>query len=157
VSIPTFKHKQLDIPDSWTIHKNDFLDLEPDNSFPIDEVFHHFDEDILNATYKDYCIDLGFLGSYLNDRKGFFKIVVFKGGFHNAEFFELFISRSTDEIRDKLNLYFKAIPTGQLDNIKGFKYDDNFDHSTFYVYSALDKTDHRLTNQELEEISSPKK
>lgn len=156
MGIPTFKHKQLDIPDSWKILKNDFLNLEPDNNYPIDDVFYHFDEDILNVTYKDFSVDLGFYGGYLNDRNGFFKIVVFKGDFNDGEFFEFFISRSTDEIRDKLNSYFKAIPAGQLDKIAGVKYDDNYDHSSIHIYSSLDKIDRRLTKDELEEISRPK-
>lgn len=151
-----FKLKQLQIPESWTIVKNDFVDIEPDNSYPIDEVFYHFDEDILYATYTDYSIDLGFYGGYLNDRKGFFKIVVFKGDFNDGEFFEFFFSRSTDKIKDKLNFYFTAIPNGQLDNISGIKYDDNYDFNSFHIYSSIDNINYRLTDKEFEEIARPK-
>ena len=155
---PTFKLKELQIPDCWTIVKNDFVDLEPDNNYPIDQVFHQFYEDILNTTYKDYMIDLGFYGRYSdNDREGFFKIVVFKGDFNDGEFFEFFISRSTDKIKDKLNFYFDAIPTGKLDKIKGISYDDNYDFNSFHIYSAIDNINYRLTNKDLEEIAKPKR
>lgn len=154
---PVFQLKKLLIPEQWKVVKNDFVDLEPDNSYPIDQVFYHFDEDILNANYKDWCIDLGFYGGYLdNDRSGFFKIVVFKGDFNDGEFFEFFISRSTDKIKDKLDSYFTAIPNGQLDSKNGLKYDDNYDHNSFHIYSAIDNIDYRLSDLELEKIARPK-
>lgn len=154
---PVFTPKQLKIPDGWTVIKNEFVDLEPDNNYPVDEVFYHFDEDILYATYGDYSVDLGFYGGYLeNNRSGFFKVVVFRGDFNDGEFFECFISRSTDKIQDKLNSYFKAIPEGQLDNLFGVKYDDNYDHRNFHIYSVTDKVDFRLSVEELEEVAKAK-
>ncbi|HNF49496.1 MAG TPA: hypothetical protein PKG56_04675 [Chitinophagaceae bacterium] len=155
--VPVFQLKKLIIPEQWKVVKNDFVDLEPDNSYPIDQVFYHFDEDILNVTYNDWCIDLGFYGGYLdNNRSGFFKIVVFKGDFNDGEFFEFFISRSTDKIVDKLNSYLKIIPTGQLENLSGVKYDDEYDFDTFHIYSAIENIDYRLSNDELEEIAKAK-
>lgn len=154
---PVFHLKKLLIPEQWKVVKNDFVDLEPDNNFPIDQVFYHFDEDLLNVTYKDWYIDLGFYGGYLdNNRSGYFAINVFKGDFNDGEFFLFFISRSTDEIKDKLNLYLKAIPNGQLDKVSGIKYDDNYDRSSFHIYSAIENIDYRLSDQVLENIAKPK-
>ena len=154
---PVFQLKKLLFPEQWKVIKNDFVDLEPDNNYPIDQVFYHFDEDILNVTYKDWCIDLGFYGGYLdNDRKGFFKIAVYKGDFNDGEFFEFFISRSTDAIKDKINLYLTAIPNGELKDIRGIKYDDNYDFNSVHIYSSFYKINYRLTDKELEDISMPK-
>ena len=154
---PIFQPKKFLIPEQWKVVKNDFVDLEPDNNFAIDQVFYHFDEDILNVTYKDWCIDLGFYGGYLdNNRRGFFKIVVFKGDFNDGEFFEFFISRSSEKIKDKLSSYLTSIPSGQLDSINGLKYDDNYDFKTFHIFSSIDNINYRLTDKELDEISKPK-
>ncbi len=152
----SFNPKQLEIPDCWKVIKNHFMDLEPDNTHPIDDVFFVFDEDILYATYKDYSIDLGFYGGYTNDRAGFFKVVIFKGDFNYGEYFEFFISRSTDEIKNKLNFYFKSIPEGKLDNLTGLIYDDDYDFRSFHVYSTIENISYRLTREEVEEIAKPK-
>lgn len=152
-----FQPKKLLIPEKWKVVKNDFIDLEPDNSYPIDQVFYHFDEDILNLTFKDWCIDLGFYGGYLeNDRYGFFKIVVVKGDFNDGEFFEIFISRSTDIIRDQVIFYLNNIPNGLLDNLIGIKYDDNYDFNTLHIFSAINKIDYRLSDVEIEKLAKAK-
>jgi len=157
VGEPVFQLKKLLIPEQWKVVKNDFVDLEPDNNYPIDQVFYHFDEDILNVTYKDWDIDLGFYGGYSgNDRRGYFMINVYKGDFYDGEFFLFFISRSTDAIRDKLEQYLTAIPDGQLDNVTGVKYDEKYDHNSFHIFSALENIDYRLSDQEIENISKPK-
>jgi hypothetical protein len=157
---PVFQLKKLIIPEQWKVYKNNFVDLEPDNNYPIEKVFSYFDEGILFATYKDWFIDLGFYGGYLNnDRRGWFKIEIYKGdGDETAffEFFESFISRSTDEIKDKLNRYFMAIQNGELDNTKGIRYDDSSDFNTHHIYSAIDKIDYRISAMELDEIARPK-
>lgn len=154
---PVFQLKKLLIPEQWKVVKNDFVDLEPDNNYPIDQVFYHFDEDILIITLNDWLIDLGFYGGYsANNRRGFFKIVVYKGDFHDGEFYEFFISRSTNKIKDKLNFYLTIIPSGQLDNIRGLKYDDNYDHNSLHIYSAINNIDYRLSDLELEKIARPK-
>jgi len=154
---PVFQLKKLLIPNQWKVVKNDFVDLEPDNNYPIDEVFYHFDEDIFIATYNDWLIDLGFYGGYGdNNRRGFFKITVHREEFNELEFFEFFISRSTDKIKDKLNLYLTTIPGGQLDNIGGLKFDEHYDFNSFHIYSAIDNLDYRLNDIDLEEIAKPK-
>jgi len=152
-----FEYKQLTIDSRWKVVKNEFIDLEPDIDYSIDEIFYYFDEDILQATFNDYCIDLGFYGGYLdNDRCGFFKIVVLKGDFNEGELFESYVSRSTNEIRDKLNFYFNGIPNGLLDNVKGLTCDDNYDFSSFHIYSAIDNISYRLTETQLDEFAKTK-
>jgi hypothetical protein len=154
---PEFQLKKLTIPEQWKVIMNNFVDLEPDNNYPINQVFGYFDEDILIASYKDWFIDLGFYGGYLaNNRSGWFKIEIFRGDFDNAEYFEHFISRSTDQIKDKLNLYFIAIPNGQLDNVRGIRYDENYDFNTHHIYSAIDNIDYKISDKELEDIARSK-
>lgn len=105
-----FPLKLLSIPDAWKVYKNDFTSLEPDNTYSIDDVFHYFTEDLFQAHYKEYCIDLGFYGQYLDNRKGNFKLIVLKGDFLDGEVLETFTSRKTDEIKEKLEYYFEMIP-----------------------------------------------
>jgi hypothetical protein len=154
---PGIHPKKLTIPEQWKVIMNNFVDLEPDNSYPIDEVFGHFDEDILMASYKDWFIDLGFYGGYLtNNRSGWFKIEISRGDWGEKEFFEHFISRSTEKIKDKLNLYFVAIPNGQLDSMKGISYDQSYASDSHHIYSAMDKVDYRISTAELLEIGRAK-
>ncbi|MFP9113973.1 hypothetical protein ACLI1A_08515 [Flavobacterium sp. RHBU_3] len=105
-----FPLKPLVIPDVWKVYKNDFTVLEPDNNYPIDDVFYYFIDDLLQATYNGYCIDLGFNGEYLDNRDGNFKLVVLKGDFLDGEVLETFTSRKTEEIKKKLDYYFEMIP-----------------------------------------------
>jgi hypothetical protein len=55
-----------------------------------------------------------------------------------------------------LNFYFKGIPNGLLDNVKGLTYDDNYDFSSFHIYSAIDNISYRLTETQLDEFSKAK-
>jgi hypothetical protein len=34
-----FKYKHLNIDSRWEVVKNEFIDLDPDNDYPIDEYF----------------------------------------------------------------------------------------------------------------------
>ena len=148
-----FRNKELIIQDCWTVEQNNFIDLEPDNNFDIDLVAENFVEDILQATLNGYIIDLGFYGSYYENRNGFFKLLVIKGDFLQGELFETFISRSTDDIAAKLNKYFDIISTHQLDNIKGYIYGQSTKNiDDFDIYSAIDNVKRHLTDNEIKEI-----
>lgn len=152
-----FKYKQLKIGSKWKIVKNEFIDIEPDNDYPIDEVFFYFDEDILQAACDDYLVDLGFYGGYLeNERNGFFKIVVLKGNFLEGEFLESFVSRSTDKIRDRLNFYFEGIPNGLLNNVKGINIISDNVFKANHIYSAVDNISYHLTRNQFKELSKAK-
>jgi hypothetical protein len=52
--------KLIDIPNKWNVYKNDFYDIEPNNTLPINDIFWYFCEDILQANYNynGHCIDL---------------------------------------------------------------------------------------------------
>lgn len=91
--------KQLNIPKDWKINWNHFIDLNPDNNLPIDEVWICFKEDTAYFTNGNYFIDLGFYGGeYLLDRLGYFKVYIAEGDFHQGKLFETFVTRSTEEI-----------------------------------------------------------
>lgn len=147
------KNKALNIPKEWKVYKNDFMDLEPNNSYPIDEVWHYFQEDILQATYNDYLIDLGFYGDYLNNRKGFFRLIVTKGDFSEGELYEKYVSRSTEEIKKKLEFYFNFILSNEIQSFSGLKYDEA--HQFEYdIYSSIDKIKIKLTDDDFEKLST---
>ncbi|MDI9310539.1 MAG: hypothetical protein QM535_10005 [Limnohabitans sp.] len=133
------KNKELNIPKEWKVYKNDFMDLEPNNSYPIDEVWYYFQEDILQATYNDYLIDLGFYGDYSNNRKGFFRLIVAKGDFNEGELFEKYISRSTEEIKNKLEFYFNFILGDEIESLSGLKYGEYENQVEYDIYSSIDK------------------
>jgi hypothetical protein len=148
-----FRHKELLIQNCWTIKQNNFIDLEPDNKFDIGVVAHNFGEDILQATFNEYVIDLGFYGNYYDNRNGFFKLFVIKGDFLQGELFEAFISRSTEDIKHKLDIYFDIIPKNQLDNIKGYFFGQlAMDINDFDIYSAIDNIQRKLTNEEINQF-----
>ena len=152
-----FRHKKLLIPDCWTIKRNNFIDLEPDNNFEIDLVAENFVEDILQATFDDYIIDLGFYGNYNENKNGFFKVFVIKGDFLQGELFETFISRSIEDIAAKLNKYFDIISTHQLYNIIGYVYGQSTKNiDDIDIYSAIDKVQRHLTSNEMKELSKSK-
>jgi hypothetical protein len=148
------KNKALNIPKEWKIYKNDFMDLEPDNLHPIDEVWYYFQEDILQATYNEYLIDLGFYGDYLNNRKGFFRLIVTKGDFSEGELYEKYISRSTEEIKNKLEFYFNFILSKEIENLSGLKYDEYENEVQYDIYSSIDKIGIKLTDDDFEKLST---
>ncbi len=148
--------KSLDIPQGWKVTCNHFFDLEPDNNLPIDDVYDYFDEDILYANFGEYFIDLGYYGSYLKRRKGFFRMIVAKGSFGIGELFEHFISRSTDEIKAKLDYYFNTIPTGQLEKANGYLFgDEKGGIHDFAFYSAVQSESIKLSSREIKKLMRP--
>ncbi|MGB0429896.1 MAG: hypothetical protein ACPGLV_05445 [Bacteroidia bacterium] len=157
MTLRSAKKKNITIGEQWRVLKHEFVNLEPDNNYPKNEVFHHFDEDILCVRYQDYMIDLGFYGDYLTNRSGVFKLIVSKGDFYKGEEFEIFISRSTDEIKAKLDFYLKHIPLGILDNVTGLVRDANYSYENFHVYSALNNISYRITQKQIDAKFAPKK
>lgn len=130
--------KKLSIPSSWAVLVNRFVDLEPDNNYPVETVYDLFDENLLHAHFEDYFIDLGYYGGYSPNRDGFFRLYIAKGNFLVGELFESFSSRSTDAITAKLDYYFNNIPAGALNSIRGHTYDeDTGDIEEFSFYSAV--------------------
>ncbi len=129
------KLKKINISKEWKIHKNEFYDIEPDNEYPLDEVWTYFINDITQMYFKDYTIDLGFNGDYLSDRNGAFNLTVLKGDFLKGVLFERFISRSTNEIESLINLYIKLIESGDINELKGFQFDNSISQY-FDLYSA---------------------
>ncbi|MDO5769557.1 MAG: hypothetical protein Q4P13_08635 [Psychrobacter sp.] len=149
---PEFNLKPLKIYGGWHIHFNHFSNLEPDNDYPKEDVCLCFTEDISYFTYGDerskkcgmpsYFIDLGFTeGLYLNGKKGFFQLVVAQGDFIKGIVYEYFISRSTDEIQDKINTYIQLISTGKITKYKGLTFDgeaiEGFAYNDF-LFSATE-------------------
>ena len=109
MSLNSFKHKEINFPKGWIISKNEFVDLEPDNDFPIEDISIFFIEDILQANFNEFTLDLGFYGDYTTERTGIFKLVLIKGDFINGEIVDSLISRSTNEIKNKINFFFNYI------------------------------------------------
>jgi len=147
------KNKEINIPKEWKVYKNNFINLEPNNSKPINEVWHYFQEDILQASYKDFFIDLGFYGEYLDNRKGFFRLVVAKGDFGKGELYEKYLSRSTNEIKEKLEFYFNIILSKSFKNISGLKYGEKENEEEYDVYSAINKILRKFTHEDFEKLS----
>lgn len=109
MSLNTFKLKEINFPKGWIISKNDFVDLEPDNDFPVENITLFFIEDILQANFNEFTLDLGFYGDYTIERSGFFRLLLIKGDFINGEIIDSLMSRSTNEIQSKINFFFNYI------------------------------------------------
>ncbi|CAM4154431.1 hypothetical protein FLJU110815_19645 [Flavobacterium jumunjinense] len=150
----SLENKKINIQEDWKIYKNEFVDLEPNNSYPIDDIWHYFQEDILHANYKDFFIDLGFYGEYLDNRKGFFRLIVAKGGFGKGELYEKFLSRSTDEIKEKIEFYFNLILSKSVENISGLKYDNEEHVDEYDIYSAVNNIFIKLSDEDFEKLST---
>jgi hypothetical protein len=148
------KNKEINIPKEWKVYKNDFIDLEPNNSNPIDYIWYYFQEDILQAHYKDFFIDLGFYGEYLDNRKGFFRLVVAKEDFAKGELYEKYLSRSTDEIKEKLEFYFNLILSENFENLSGLKYGEEEHEEHYDIYSVVNNTFMKLSDEDFEKLST---
>jgi len=135
--------KPFRVSTAWTIKWNKFMDLEPDNDLPIDDVWINFEEDISYFICDDYFIDLGFYGNYLEGRKGTFKLYVAKGNFTEGKLYEYFSSRSTEEIAIKIEDYMALISNGKIKKIKGLKYGTDTDISD-RIYSAIDSSNIKI-------------
>ena len=143
-------------PSDWKVHWNRFVNLEPDNDLPIKQVFHYFDEDIIYATNKDYFIDLGYYCSYLENRRGFFRLNVGRGDFSKGVFYEIFFSRKTEEIRKKIELYLSIISTGEIMELTGFIHDEDLSSRLEYdVFSAVNEIKRNLSENEFEALAEP--
>jgi hypothetical protein len=152
------KRKIPYLPDGWSIECNNFMDIEPDNDWGIEEVGDIFTEDILHAKYNGYLIDLGFYGDYYENRTGFFRLYVIKGDFINGTLFESFISRSTNEIVIKIARYFDLIKGGFLGNVKGIEFGNNSNFpDDIHIYSAIDGISISFAEDEIIALSSTSK
>jgi len=142
--------KPLNVPSDWTIKWNHFVDLEPDNDSPIDDVWTHFDEDISFFTNGEYFIDLGFYGgSYLENRSGFFRLVVVEGDFHQGNLYENFICRSTDQIKNKIENYLTLISSGEIKTLKSLKFGKDTSIND-YLFSAVEGVQKTWTDNDYE-------
>jgi hypothetical protein len=56
-------------------------------------------------SYENYVIDLGFNGNYWDDRTGVFCLVVLYGDFREGILYERFLTRSTKEIKDRIDIF----------------------------------------------------
>lgn len=138
--------KPLNIPEGWEAQWNHFLDLEPDNTFAIEETWFYFMEDIAyfgfkNSMNEDYFIDLGFYGVYSNNREGTFILYIAQGDFIEGTIYECFESRSTDEIKQKIELYMDLIATGKIKNYKGLPFNFNQEGcipSDKFIFSSVE-------------------
>ena len=102
---------------------------------------------------NDYLIDLGFYGDYSNNRKGFFRLIVTKGDFSEGELFEKYISRSTEEIKKKLEFYFNFILSKKTESLSGLKYGEYENQDEYDIYSSIDKIGIKLTDHDFEKLS----
>lgn len=140
-----------DVPDGWTVNSNNFLDIDPDNNFTIEDVESVFKEDIFQVGHNGYLIDLGFYGNYSDNRSGFFRLYVIKGDFLKGVLMESFISRSKEEIANKIIRYFDLISKNVLGNVDGINFGNNSDNFPydFHIYSAIENVNSSLTEDEI--------
>ncbi|BDD03736.1 hypothetical protein [Aureibacter tunicatorum] len=145
--------KTINITEGWKEKWNHFVDLEPDNNLPIDDIWFHFDEDILFYTHDEYFIDLGFYGGdYSVNRCGFFALYVGKGDFGQGVLYEYFISRSSEEIKIKIELYMNLISSNKIEGLEGLKYGDDIDIHD-YIFSSVEDLKVPRENVDFEKIS----
>jgi hypothetical protein len=147
------ENKKINIPEDWKIDKNEFVDLEPNNSYPIDGIWYYFQEDILHATYNEFFIDLGFYGDYLDNRKGFFRLVVAKGDFGKGELYEKFLTRSTEEIKEKLEFYFDLLLKENIENLSGLKYGEEDNKVEYDIYSTINNIFKKLSDEDFDKLA----
>ena len=112
----------LNLPHGWQTHWHHLTALPPDNDYPPDEVFFHFDEDLTYLTYQDYFIDAGFYGGYLSDRKGNFGLVVARGDFLGGSVLENFCTRDPQEVARRIVFYAQAIADGTIGGQDGIPF-----------------------------------
>ena len=69
-------------------------------------------EDLLQAKYKDYLLDVGFYGE--NAETGIYRMYVIKGDFLNGILIEKFETLSVEELKTKVNFYLDMLPKEKL-------------------------------------------
>ena len=150
------KIKKVNIPEGWKIHWNNFVNLEPDNSLPIDEVWTYFQEDISYFTLGRYFIDLGYYGgAYSQNRAVFFKLYVAEGDFDQGKLYECFISRSSEEIKKKIELYLELIANNMVQDLSYLKYGEKIAIGD-YIFSAKEDVMKKFTASIYEEVRRSK-
>ena len=124
----------LNLPHGWQTHWHHLTALPPDNDYPPDEVFFHFDEDLTYLTYQDYFIDAGFYGNYLSGRRGNFGLVVARGDFLGGSVLENFCTRDPQEVARRIAFYAQAIADGTIGGQDGIPFTAENEMPDYSVY-----------------------
>lgn len=76
-----------------------------------------------------------------------------KGDFEKGELYEKYLSRSTDEIKEKLEFYFNFILSKSFENLSGLKYGEKENGEEYDVYSSINKIYRKLSYEDFEKLS----
>ena len=135
----------LDISSDWTIERNVFYDIDPEDSISEDDKHDNIysQEDLLYLTKGNYHLDLGWYGyDNLDSETTGYCIHLFRGdNWNNADLLEKFRSKSKSAITDKIIECVKAVDLGDFDKLTGYRVDENDttnknDFSDFDIFSA---------------------
>ena len=152
-----YKFRKFEVPENWKLFKNEYYDIEPDNKLEIEKVEDYFIQDMLGIKFDNFVIDLGFYGHYWEERKGFFRLNIFEGTFHDGKLYEMIISRSVKEINEFINFYIERVPKRELQELIPFEYrNTDLASLNFHIFSASKGLKIKLTKKELENLQLPK-
>ena len=95
------KKIELDFSPFWEINQHQWYENE-----------ENFAEDLLQAKYKDYLLDVGFYGE--NAETGIYRMYVIKGDFLNGILIEKFETFSVQKLKTKMNYFLDMLPKEKL-------------------------------------------
>ncbi|MFT5916741.1 MAG: hypothetical protein ACI81T_003251 [Bacteroidia bacterium] len=108
----------------WQVTRHDFFAIAPENALPIVKVQDYFTENLFQATNGNFTVDLGFYGTYHQNRDGNFVIYLIKGDFYTGELLEKVTTRSKEEAVLFLEQYMKNVNKGVYFKKEGLGFGD---------------------------------
>jgi len=124
-----YKKQILRITNDWTIHRDEFYDIDPLDDIPEDDKFFNIysQEDLLSIQKGQLHLDLGWYGfDDLNNLMTGFMLVLYKGqDWNNCELFELIRTKSKPEIVDSINRIVELVNCDFYSGKTGYKIDEN--------------------------------
>ena len=103
------KIQQIKSVRNWTVTRHELFNIAPDNALPITKAQDFFTENLFQATNGNFTVDLGFYGTYHQNRDGNFVIYLIKGDFYTGELLEKVTTRSKEEAVAYLEQYMKNV------------------------------------------------
>ena len=113
---PTIIKQKIGLGIGWRVLHHSFFSLEPDNQYATLEVAKYFTENLFRATNGTFTIDMGFYGTYHQNRAGTYAIYLIRGDFDSGEILAKVKTRSQADAVAQLESFTQAANQGEYAN-----------------------------------------
>ena len=98
----------------WKVDRHQLFEIEPDNSYELASVAKYFTTNLFQANNGTFTVDLGFYGTYHQDRAGSYAIYLIRGDFYEGEILEKVSTRTQTDAVMCLEEYMRDANNGEF-------------------------------------------